>query len=34
MDRASFTPGVLMAVRAIPGRPGLTLGLEHLLDLD
>ena len=34
MDRASFTPGVLMAVRAIPDRPGLTVGLEHLLDLD
>jgi 4-hydroxy-tetrahydrodipicolinate reductase len=34
MDRASFTPGVLMAVRAIPVRPGLTVGLEHLLDLD
>ena len=33
MDRASFTPGVLMAVRAISGRPGLTVGLEHLLDL-
>ena len=33
MDRESFTPGVLMAVRAISGHPGLTVGLEHLLDL-
>ena len=31
LDRASFTPGVLMAVRAIADRPGLTVGLEHLL---
>ena len=34
MDRASFTPGVLTAVRAIADHPGLTVGLEHLLDLD
>ena len=33
MDRASFTPGVLAALRAIAGRPGLTVGLEKLLDL-
>ena len=33
MDRASFTPGVLMAVRAVADHPGLTVGLEHLLDL-
>ena len=32
-DRASFLPGVLAAVRAISGRPGLTVGLEHVLDL-
>ncbi|HEX3002935.1 MAG TPA: 4-hydroxy-tetrahydrodipicolinate reductase [Angustibacter sp.] len=32
-DRASFMPGVLRAVRAVPHRPGLTVGLEHLLDL-
>ncbi len=34
MDRESFMPGVLLAVRAVavpPGRPGLTVGLEHLL---
>ena len=34
MDRTSFTPGVLTAVRAISDHPGLTVGLEHLLDLD
>ncbi|MFV0493835.1 4-hydroxy-tetrahydrodipicolinate reductase [Mycobacterium sp.] len=33
MDRTSFVPGVLLAVRGIAGRPGLTVGLEPLLDL-
>jgi 4-hydroxy-tetrahydrodipicolinate reductase len=32
-DRASFMPGVLLGVRQIASRPGLTVGLEHLLDL-
>jgi 4-hydroxy-tetrahydrodipicolinate reductase len=32
-DRTSFMPGVLHAVRSIAARPGLTVGLEHLLDL-
>ena len=32
-DRASFMPGVLLGVREIGSRPGLTVGLEHLLDL-
>ena len=32
-DRASFMPGVLLGVRAVAARPGLTVGLEHLLDL-
>jgi 4-hydroxy-tetrahydrodipicolinate reductase len=32
-DRSSFTPGVLLAVRGVAGRPGLTVGLEDLLDL-
>jgi 4-hydroxy-tetrahydrodipicolinate reductase len=32
-DRASFMPGVLLAVRAVADRPGLTLGLDPLLDL-
>jgi 4-hydroxy-tetrahydrodipicolinate reductase len=33
LDRASFTPGVLVGLRAIGSRPGLTVGLEQLLDL-
>ncbi|MCL9798460.1 dihydrodipicolinate reductase C-terminal domain-containing protein, partial [Frankia sp. AgKG'84/4] len=33
-DRTSFMPGVLLAVRRIADLPGLTVGLEHLLDLD
>jgi 4-hydroxy-tetrahydrodipicolinate reductase len=32
-DRASFMPGVLLAVREIPTRPGLTVGIESLLGL-
>jgi 4-hydroxy-tetrahydrodipicolinate reductase len=32
-DRASFMPGVLLAVKAVAGRPGLTVGLDQLLDL-
>ena len=32
-DRASFMPGVLLGVRGVAARPGLTVGLEHLLDL-
>ncbi|MCC6227439.1 MAG: 4-hydroxy-tetrahydrodipicolinate reductase [Microthrixaceae bacterium] len=33
IDRTSFVPGVLLAVRRIAERPGLTLGIEPLLDL-
>jgi 4-hydroxy-tetrahydrodipicolinate reductase len=33
LDRASFTPGVLAGLRAIADHPGLTVGLEHFLDL-
>ncbi|HEX5493574.1 MAG TPA: 4-hydroxy-tetrahydrodipicolinate reductase [Mycobacteriales bacterium] len=42
VDRESFMPGVLLAVRRVagrpgdpgrPGRPGLTIGIESLLDL-
>ncbi len=33
LDRSSFMPGVLLGVREISKRPGLTVGLEHLLDL-
>ena len=32
-DRSSFMPGVLLAVRAVPSRPGLTVGLDPLLNL-
>ncbi|HEY0700135.1 MAG TPA: 4-hydroxy-tetrahydrodipicolinate reductase [Micromonospora sp.] len=31
-DRSSFMPGVLLAVRSVLRRPGLTLGLDPLLD--
>lgn len=33
IDRTSFVPGVLLAVRRIRERPGLTVGIEPLLDL-
>ncbi|MEU7695930.1 4-hydroxy-tetrahydrodipicolinate reductase [Microbispora hainanensis] len=33
MNRASFTPGVLLGVRRVQGLDGLTVGLERLLDL-
>jgi 4-hydroxy-tetrahydrodipicolinate reductase len=32
-DRVSFMPGVLAAVRAVVVRPGLSVGLEQILDL-
>jgi 4-hydroxy-tetrahydrodipicolinate reductase len=31
-ERTSFMPGVLLAVRAVRSRPGLTVGLDALLD--
>jgi 4-hydroxy-tetrahydrodipicolinate reductase len=34
MDRTSFMPGVLRAVKAVSSHPGLTIGLEQLLDLE
>jgi 4-hydroxy-tetrahydrodipicolinate reductase len=33
LHRSSFMPGVLLAVRGVAGRPGLTVGLEPLLGL-
>lgn len=33
LDRTSFVPGVLLAVRRVRDRPGLTVGLEPLLNL-
>lgn len=32
VDRTSFMPGVVMAVRAVASRPGLTVGLDDLLE--
>jgi 4-hydroxy-tetrahydrodipicolinate reductase len=34
LDRESFMPGVLAAVRSMPGRSGLTVGLDQVLGLD
>jgi len=33
IDRTGFMPGVLLAVREVVKTPGLTFGLEHLMDL-
>ena len=33
LDRAGFGPGVLAGLRAVASHPGLTVGLEHFLDL-
>ena len=33
IDRTSFVPGVLLAVRKVAEHPGLTIGIEPLLDL-
>lgn len=33
IDRQSFMPGVILAVREVAKRPGLTVGLEHLLGI-
>jgi 4-hydroxy-tetrahydrodipicolinate reductase len=32
-DRTSFMPGVLLAIKKVVGRTGLTVGLDELLDL-
>jgi 4-hydroxy-tetrahydrodipicolinate reductase len=32
-DRESFMPGVLLGIRQVGTRPGLTVGLDALLDL-
>ena len=32
-DRSSFMPGVLLAVKTVADKPGLTIGLDQLLDL-
>jgi 4-hydroxy-tetrahydrodipicolinate reductase len=33
LDRVSFMPGVIAGVRAVPGLPGLTVGIEHILGI-
>ncbi len=33
LDRVSFMPGVIAGVRAVGGRPGLTVGIESILGL-
>lgn len=33
LDRASFMPGVIAAVRAVGDRPGLTIGIEEILGI-
>ena len=33
IDRSSFMPGVVLAVKRIAGHPGVTLGLDALLGL-
>jgi len=33
LDRTSFMPGVLLAIRNVGAKPGVTVGLEALLDL-
>jgi 4-hydroxy-tetrahydrodipicolinate reductase len=33
LNRSSFMPGVLLAVREVSSRPGLTVGLDSLLGL-
>ena len=34
LHRSSFMPGVLLAVRGVADHPGVTVGLDALLDLD
>jgi 4-hydroxy-tetrahydrodipicolinate reductase len=34
LHHSSFMPGILLAVRTVPGVPGLTYGLEHFLSDD
>jgi 4-hydroxy-tetrahydrodipicolinate reductase len=34
LDRQSFMPGVLLGIRRVIGTPGLTIGLEHFLELN
>ncbi|MFM8694252.1 MAG: dihydrodipicolinate reductase C-terminal domain-containing protein, partial [Actinomycetota bacterium] len=33
IDRSGYMPGVLLAIRSVSIRPGLTFGLENLMDI-
>ncbi|MDQ4095813.1 MAG: 4-hydroxy-tetrahydrodipicolinate reductase, partial [Actinomycetota bacterium] len=33
LDRSSFMPGVVLAIKKVGALDGLVVGLEHLLDL-
>jgi 4-hydroxy-tetrahydrodipicolinate reductase len=33
MNRTSYMPGILLAIKSVAERPGLTVGLENLLEL-
>jgi 4-hydroxy-tetrahydrodipicolinate reductase len=33
-DRSAYMPGLLLGIRQVAERPGVTVGLEHYLDLD
>ncbi|MFB9378065.1 4-hydroxy-tetrahydrodipicolinate reductase [Kineococcus gynurae] len=33
-DRSAYMPGLLIGIRQVASRPGVTVGLEHYLDLD
>ena len=33
LDRVSFMPGVIAGIRAVPSRPGLTVGIESVLGI-
>lgn len=33
LDRSSFMPGIVLALKKVPHLKGITVGLEHLLDL-
>jgi len=34
LQRESFMPGVVAAIRAVPDRPGVTVGLDGILGLE
>ncbi|HYH28705.1 MAG TPA: dihydrodipicolinate reductase C-terminal domain-containing protein, partial [Actinomycetota bacterium] len=34
LDRSTYMPGVLLAIKQVASRPGITVGLEPLLGFD